>query len=112
MAEMMHMGNDNYIWTATAELILYYEMGKGIEGIAARRKQKVKMDAVLKTISHGFSGLSNSRFGFGLAGGLTEISTLLMLERQGAAVAEIDRDGKLAWRASNDLKSDFAEGGE
>jgi hypothetical protein len=94
----------NYVWAATEHLIDY--LGTGSYGIVKRTKRhrpKLRLDATLterlefcvRTLWAAFGCKQNNR--------LFKIRMLLNAENDGVAIPYKDDDGRLAWRASEDL---------
>jgi hypothetical protein len=94
----------NYVWAATEHLIDY--LGTGSYGIVKRTKRhrpKLRLDAALterlefrlRTLWAGCRSKQNKR--------LFKISMLLSAEKDCVAIPYKDDDGRLAWRASEDL---------
>jgi hypothetical protein len=86
----------DYIWCAYPQLVLYYAMGQGL----AFSKRKTKMDGVLRNIATEFcSSVASPR---SLAGQLAKTYASICLEVDGKAIAELDAEGELTWRAKAD----------
>jgi hypothetical protein len=107
LASFMEAPDKKWIWRASPRLIDYYEMGEGIDSLAMGRRPKIKTDDLLKSLSKSFSKKARADFGYNLPRRVATILTLLSLEVGGQAIVYIDEEGRLAWKASDNLRRDF-----
>lgn len=96
-----------WIWDANVDLVDRYKMGKGIQGFGNGPKPKIKMDDVLEFVRKNSFKMARARDGYNVSKRVHTITTLLVLERHGDAVAYIDSEGQLAWKAAGNLRRSF-----
>ena len=82
-------------------------MGKGIEGLAYGPKAEIKIDSVLKCVIKNFAQMARLRDGHNVNKRILTVTTLLETERAGDAIAYLDGEGQLAWKASGSLQQAF-----
>ena len=98
---------DQWIWSPKIALIDKYKMGKGIEGLAYGPKAEIKIDLVLKCVINNFAQMARLRNGHNVNKRVLTVTTLLETERAGDAIAYLDGEGQLAWKASGSLQQAF-----
>jgi hypothetical protein len=107
LASFTRESGGKWMWGAEVDLVDRYKMGKGIEGFGNGQKPKVKIDDVLKFVFKNFFKMARTRNGHNVSRRIPTITTLLLQERHGDAVAYIDSEGQLAWKASGNLRRSF-----
>ena len=105
LASFVEVPDDRRVWVAHSDLIDHFELGRdGIASLAGRRGAEISMDAVLKYVTKQFYKMSKARFGGALSRRQAKINALLVLEMGNEAIAYKDDQGRLAWKASDELR--------
>jgi hypothetical protein len=100
--------DDKCIWVPHADLIDHFELGRdGIASLASHRRAEIRMDALLKNATKEYYKMSKALFGGAYSKRAVKIQTLLTLEMGGEAIAYKDDQGRLAWKASDELRKPF-----
>jgi hypothetical protein len=111
LASFKRISNDKWVWAPDVTLIDRYQMGNGIGGVANGNKAKLVLDDILKFVFENLFKMARLRTGHNVSKRIPTITTLLLQECHGEAIAYIDGQGRLAWKASGKMRKAFEEGG-
>jgi hypothetical protein len=111
LASLIGGPGDEPMWSAHPELFFKFEsIRAGLGGRSKYRKTKIQMDDLLKMVVAQFEQMTKAKFGITSPKLATTITTLLTLETAGEAIAYKDNKGRLAWKASGQLRDSFTGG--
>jgi hypothetical protein len=111
LASFVEARGDKMIWVAAPELIDRFESIKaGLAGHAEARQSEIQMDDHLRMLANQLFAMAKLRFrrmSNKRVRRAAIIQMLLTQEIAGAAIAYKDGEGRLAWKASADLRRSF-----